>query len=208
MGLYAKYLFPHILNFAMSSEKFVDIRRGLLGSVKGETLEIGFGTGLNLPHYPATLTHVTAVDVNPGMQKLARRQIEPSGIEVRYETMDGEHLPFADELFDSIVSTWTLCSIPNVGSALSEIHRLLKPDGRFFFVEHGLSEDPAIQAWQRRFTPVQKVVGDGCHLDRDIESLIRSAGFRFIEIKKFYMEKVPRIGGYLYRGIARKDAAS
>ncbi len=123
-----------------------------------------------------------------------------------HRVLDGQSLPMADGAFDSVVSTWTLCSIPDVDQSLLEIYRVLAPGGRFFFVEHGLSRDPAVQRWQRCLTPIQKIFADGCHLDRNIESLIRRAGFHDLELETFYMKKVPRVGGFLYRGIAVKTA--
>ena len=207
MGIYSKHLFPRLMNFTMSGENFDEVRRSILAGVRGHTLEIGFGTGLNLPHYPSSLNQLTTVDVNPGMGPLAQRRIERSAIEVSHHVLNGESLPMAAATFDSVVSTWTLCSIPNVDEALGEIYRVLKPDGRFFFVEHGLSDEPRIGRWQHRLTPLQKIIGDGCHLDRDIEALVRSAGFRIVELERFYLKKVPRVGGYLYRGVAARGAS-
>ena len=188
----------------MSGENFEQVRRETLENVRGRTLEIGFGTGLNLEHYPAAVDRLTAIDVNPGMGRLARERTARSGIAVELRVLDGQSLPMPDSTFDSVVSTWTLCSIGKVDEALEEIYQVLKPGGRFFFVEHGLSNDSRVQRWQRRLTPFQKVLAEGCHLDRNMESLIRRAGFHDLELETFYMEKVPRIGGFLYRGIAAK----
>ncbi len=204
MGVYSTYVFPRILNFVMSGENFDEVRRNTLQNVRGNTLEIGFGTGLNLPHYPSSVKRLTAIDVNPGMGGLARKTTAQSEIEVDLHFLDGQSLPMGDRTFDSVVSTWTLCSIPNVDRALVEIYRVLAPGGRYFFVEHGLSNEPGIQRWQRRLTPIQKVFADGCHLDRNIESLVRRAGFCDLDLTTFYMEKVLRIGGFLSRGIAVK----
>jgi ubiquinone/menaquinone biosynthesis C-methylase UbiE len=208
MGIYSRHIFPWLMNRAMSGDNFTNIRRSLLADVQGMTLEIGFGTGLNLPHYPSSIERITTVDVNPGMGPLAGKQAEQSPIQVDWRVLDSESLPMDDETFDSVVSTWTLCSIPNVQGAIGEIYRVLKPDGRFFFVEHGLSNEPDVQKWQRRLNPVQKIIGDGCHLTRDIAALIRLGGFRFVELERMYMDKVPRIGGYLYRGIAARSPAT
>jgi ubiquinone/menaquinone biosynthesis C-methylase UbiE len=204
MGFYSRRIFPRLVNALMSAESFSRIRRDALAEVRGETLEIGFGSGLNLPHYPSSVGRLTAIDVNPGMLILAARRMArfPSGLEVR--TLDSRSLPFDDETFDSVVSTWTLCSIPDVGRALREVYRVLRPNGRFFFVEHGLSAEPEIQKWQHRLTPFQKRLADGCHLDRNIPGLLGEAGFRLSRLESFYMEKVPRIGGFLYTGIATR----
>ena len=205
MGMYTSYVFPRILDYIMSGENFDEVRRKTLQNVRGNTLEIGFGTGLNLNHYPASLGRLVAIDVNPGMGAMARKRTAHSGTEVDHRVLDGQSLPIADGTFDSVVSTWTLCSIAEVDRALLEIYRVLAPGGRFFFVEHGLSKDSEIQKWQRRLTPIQKIVADGCHLDRNIESLIRRTGFHDIELETFYMERVPRVGGFLYQGVAVKS---
>ena len=192
----------------MRGENFSDIRKALLADVGGEVMEIGFGSGLNLPHYPDAVRRITTVDPNPGVNELAQERIQESRIAVRSELLSGESLPMDAETFDSVVSTWTLCSIPDVSQAIHEIYRVLRPDGRFFFVEHGLSDEPRIARWQHRLTPLQKKIGDGCHLDRNIEDLLQFGGFHFIALEKFYREKVPRVGGYLCKGIAAKPEAA
>lgn len=187
----------------MSSETFTHYRRQVLAKVQGEVLEIGFGTGLNLPYYPAHVEKITTVDVNAGVNALAQKRIRASTIAIDNRVLNGENLPMADNTFDSVVSTWTLCSITNVEQALREIHRVLKPGGRFFFVEHGLSDDPKLQLWQNRLTPLQKVIADGCHLNRNIQQLVQQQ-FASVSLEKFYAEKTSRVFGYLYQGIATK----
>src|SRR4051812_21428926 len=143
-------------------------RKRVLADVGGEVLEIGFGTGLNLAHYPQHVRRITTVDPNPGMNKLARRRAAESEIEVDHRTLSGEELPFDAGRFDCVVSTWTLCSIPDVGRAIGEVYRVLRPDGRLVFLEHGQSSDPGVWTWQRWLNPVQRVLGDGCRLDLDV----------------------------------------
>ena len=186
----------------MSAASFPAIRQEALAEVRGNTLEVGFGTGLNLEHYPPSVERLTAIDINPGMRRRAEARIQRFNRRIELRTLDGERLPFDDADFDSVVSTWTLCSIPNVSRALGEIRRVLKPAGRFFFVEHGLSPDESVRRWQHRLTPIQKRIGDGCHLDRDIERLLLDAEFSIERLDTFYMEKTPRAGGFLYKGIA------
>ncbi len=204
MNLYTQFLFPRLIDRVMQGEPFEHYRRELLADVSGEVLEIGFGTGLNLACYPDRVQKITTVDPNVGMNTLARKRVEASAIAVDQRTLSGESLPMANASFDNVVSTWTLCSIPNVEQALQEIRRVLKPGGRFFFLEHGLAaDDPQLQRWQHRLTPLQKVLGDGCHLDRDMGAIVRRV-FPDVAIDQFYMEEVPQWGGYLYRGIAVK----
>ena len=204
MGFYSRRILPRLIDLLMSNPAMRTERSLLLGNARGRTLEIGFGTGLNLPHYPAQIQTLAALDANPGMSRLARRRILEADVQVEHAVINAERLPMPDASFDTVVSTWTLCSIANVEHALAEIRRVLKPDGRFLFIEHGLSEDPEVSKWQHRLTPLQKRIADGCHLDRDIEGLIRAQGLEFESLRRFYMDRLPRTGGYTYRGIAVK----
>lgn len=204
MGVYAQLIFPRLLELSMSSQSITDYRKQLLSDVRGDVLEIGFGTGLNLPHYPATVTSLTTLDPNEGMGAIAQKRIEASPIPVTTKLSSGENLPMLDQSFDDVVCTWTLCSIPDASKALSEAYRVLKPGGRFFFIEHGLSEESRVQAWQNRITPVQKIVADGCHLNRKIDVLV-SKIFDHVEVKAFYAPKLPKVLGYFYQGVAVKN---
>jgi len=203
MNPYSQFLLPRLLDWAMSDQTFSQYRGELLSQVTGDTLEIGFGTGLNLPYYPSDLQKLTAIDANPGMSAIAQKRIRESGIVVDHRVLNGESLPIGDCQFDSVVSTWTLCSIAKVEQALQEIHRVLKPGGRFFFVEHGLSRDAKTQVWQHRLTPIQKVIADGCHLDRDIRQLVERQ-FGQVTIDEFRPEDLPAVIGYFYKGVAIK----
>ena len=205
MNLYRRVIFPQLLDLALSGERIERYRRQLLAHVQGAVLEIGFGTGLNLPCYPEHIRKITGVDPNPGMGSLARRRIASSPIAVDWQVADAQELPFPSQSFDSVVSTWTLCSIPNVAKALGEIRRVLRAGGKLFFLEHGLSEDPQVQRWQNRLNPLQKVIADGCNLNRDMARLIREAGFRFEQLERFYMADQSKFIGYTYQGIALPD---
>jgi ubiquinone/menaquinone biosynthesis C-methylase UbiE len=205
MNLYRRIIFPRLLDLALSGEGMERYRRQLLAHVQGSVLEIGFGTGLNLSCYPEHIRKITGVDPNPGMGSLARRRIASSPIAVDWQVADAQKLPFPSQSFDSVVSTWTLCSIPNVAKALREIRRVLRAGGKLFFLEHGLSEDPQVQRWQNRLNPLQKVIADGCNLNRDMARLIREAGFRFEQLERFYMADQPKFIGYTYQGIALPD---
>jgi ubiquinone/menaquinone biosynthesis C-methylase UbiE len=204
MNIYSRLIFPTLIDRVMSGADFANYRREILADATGEVLEIGFGTGLNLAYYPSDkIQKITTIDVNPGMNQLAQKRIAISPIEVDYQVLNGEKLPMADATFDTVVSTWTLCSIKDVEPAIAEIYRVLKPGGKFIFIEHGLSREPQIQTWQHRLTPIQRIIADGCHLDRAIKSLI-SNQFANLDIKEFYAPNKPKIGGYFYQGIAIK----
>ena len=204
MSFYSNSIIPYCIDLAMSGSNLKQYRQQLLKGVAGDILEIGFGTGLNLPYYPKSVTKITTIDPNPGMQKLARSRITQSQITVDYKVLNGESLPMADASFDSVVCTWTLCSIPLADKAIAEVYRLLKPGGKFFFIEHGLSHEPKIQFWQNRLTPIQKVLADGCHLNRQINELVRQQ-FPNVNVEQFYAPKLPKVIGYMYRGIAVKS---
>ena len=204
MNIYSRLIFPTLIDRVMSGESFANYRRAVLADAVGSVLEIGFGTGLNLAYYPqGQVEKITTIDVNPGMNKLAQKRIAASSIEVDFQVLNGEKLSMADDTFDTVVSTWTLCSIKQVETAIAEIHRVLKPGGKFLFIEHGLSNEPNIQTWQHRITPIQKVIGDGCHLDRPIRLLIAKQ-FSNLDVQEFYSPDTPKIGGYFYQGIAIK----
>ena len=203
MGFYSQVILPRLMDWSMSDPIFAQYRQKVLSEVSGEVLEIGFGTGLNLPYYPEQIQKITTIDINPGMNSLAQERIAASSIQVDNKVLNGEHLPMAENSFDSVVSTWTLCSIANLNQALQEIHRVLKPGGKFFFIEHGLSEEPNIQVWQNRLNPLQKVVADGCHLNRNIEQLVKNH-FQLLKLEKFYVPNLPKTHSYMYEGVATK----
>ena len=204
MGIYSKHVFPRILNLVMSNGYMKKARNEVLQNVEGDIFEIGFGTGLNLPHYPESVKKITTADVNPAMGPLAQRQIDASPIEVDNRVLNGEDLPLDDASFDTVVCTWTLCSIEKVDKALQEMHRILRPGGRFVFVEHGLADDPATQRWQNRLNPLQRIIGDGCNLNRNMKELILDNHFSMVEFKNFVLEKSPKTFGYMYQGMASK----
>ena len=206
MGLYSRYIFPRLMDRLMSGTEFQQLRAALLQTAHGHVLEIGLGTGLNLPHYPGAVSSLRAVDPAPLLpDRLAERSAAlPFPIEVA--RISAERLPYEDGMFDCVVSTWTLCTIPDPLAALREIRRVLKPDGTFFFLEHGQSDDRRIAIWQDRLNPIQKVLGCGCHLNRPIDRLITEAGLTLTHLDRFTMESVPRIGGTMYRGTAVVNA--
>ncbi len=204
MGIYSRLLLPRLCDWSMRNPRIERLRSETLTEVDGEILEIGFGTGLNLEHYPEHVRHLAAIDPGEGMARIARRRIERCDINVDLSVQSAEELPFEDGSFDYVVSTWTLCSIPDARRAVAEISRVLRAGGRFLYVEHGLSEEPRIQHWQRRLTPLQKRIAGGCRLDVDIEALVKSGAFRDVQVERFLLDRTPRIVGSMYRGIAVK----
>ena len=204
MGIYSRYVFPRICDRLMAFPNIAKLRGESLATVSGEILEIGFGTGLNLSHYPERVRRITAVDPNPGMNSMARRRITESRISVDLKKLGGESLPFADESFDCVVSTFTLCSIPEVATALEEVHRVLRPGGRFVFLEHGISDDPGVRKWQARLNPLERHLADRCRLDLDIAAIVRQAPFEKVEVNRLEIEGLPRTHGTIYRGVSTK----
>jgi ubiquinone/menaquinone biosynthesis C-methylase UbiE len=202
MGIYSRLIFPRLCDWSMRTTRIERLRRETLAQVGGEILEIGFGTGLNLEHYPEHVHRLTAIDPGEGMAHIARRRIERSDIDVDLRVQTAEELPFEDGEFDCVVSTWTLCSVRDARRAVVEISRVLKPGGRFLYLEHGLSEEPGVQRWQHRLTPFQKRIAGGCRLDLDIGALVRSEAFRDVQVERFLLDRTPRIVGSMYRGVA------
>lgn len=179
-------------------------RAPVVGSAQGRVLEIGFGTGANLPYYPNDVRRIEIVEPDVALSQRARRHIAMSGRDVISHALSAERLPFDSDSFDTVVSTFTLCSIAEVDQALTEIRRVLRPTGRFVFLEHGRSPESRIATWQHRLTPLQKRIGGGCHLDRPIRTLISQAGFAIAPelIAERYVERVPRIFGWFTSGTA------
>jgi ubiquinone/menaquinone biosynthesis C-methylase UbiE len=204
VGFYSQFIFPRLCELALNTEPVAKHRQELLSQAEGNILEIGFGTGLNLPHYPDQVRRLTVVDPNRGMHRLAQKRIKQRGIEIDHRLLSSEQLPFESGGFDCVVSTFTLCSIEDIKQATGEIYRVLKPDGKFLFLEHGLSPEPGVQRWQRRLNWLQKRMGDGCRLDRNIREVVTSQPFSSVAIGEGYLEKTPKTHGYLYKGVATR----
>src|SRR2546427_13011603 len=202
MGLYRKFILPRLIDVAMRRKEIAARRADLIPKACGAVLEIGIGSGLNLCFYPGTITRLAGVDPSAELLGMARRKLGGLPFPVELLCRSAEDLPFDDRSFDTAVMTWTLCSIPNPMRALAEVKRVLRPDGQLLFVEHGLSPDPKVQAWQQRLTPICKRVGGGCHPNRKIDDLVRPAGFDIVQLQTGYLPG-PRPMTFPYQGIAR-----
>lgn len=204
MGLYSRQVLPRITNRVLDNKEFAGIRARVTAGLSGTVLEIGFGSGLNLAHYPDPVERVLAVEPAVLSRKLAADRVRAAHAHVDYIGLDGQDLPLDSASVDHAVSTWTLCSIPDVGRALREIRRVLRAGGTIHFVEHGRSPDPAVAGRQDRFTPLQRRFVGGCHLNRQIDELISNSGLRIIALTNYYAEG-PKFLGYMYEGVAEKN---
>jgi ubiquinone/menaquinone biosynthesis C-methylase UbiE len=201
MGFYERQVLPRVIDVVLSGPDIEQRRAATARGLTGTIVEVGFGSGRNVRHYPPEVHHVWAVDPAVVGRKLAARRVGRSATAVEYVGLDGENLPLDDHSVDHALSTWTLCTIPDVGRALTEIRRVLKPGGSLHFVEHGRSADPDVARWQDRLNPIQNRIAGGCHLNRRIDELIAQAGFRLLQLDHPAV-KGPKVMGYLYEGIA------
>lgn len=204
MGIYAQHIFPRLLDWTLGTPEFGKYRRQALAPARGATLEVGFGTGLNLPYYPAAVSELTALDAENLLRDRVAKRIAACQLPVTQMQLDAQsRLPFAAHTFDSVVTTLTLCSIADVAAALAEMRRVLKPDGRFIFFEHGRSDDAAVARRQDRFNPLQRIIGAGCNLNRPIAEMIRQGGFEIVQLDRFLLPQTPRPLAEMYRGTAK-----
>lgn len=202
MGLYHKYVLPRLIDFVMDDKNLAPLRKELLSPVKGRVAEIGFGAGANLLYYPKSTEKVFAVDNHPEILKRAEKRAKdlPFALETILTSASG--IPIEKHSVDFVVSTFTLCSVQNTIDVLREVKRILRPGGQFLFLEHGLSPDKKIQTWQNRLTPLQKKIGGGCHLNRNILGVLADGCWDVMDQKKFYVEGIPKIFGYVSMGVA------
>ncbi|MBN2622208.1 MAG: class I SAM-dependent methyltransferase [Acidimicrobiales bacterium] len=203
-AFYEHQVLPRVIDRVCGVGEIGDLRARVAEGLHGDVLEIGFGSGLNQPHLPATVRRVLAVDPAVTGRRLGARRLAASDIPVEFIGLDGEDIPLPDESVDSALSTFTLCTIPDVAVALREVHRVLRPGGQLHFLEHGLSPDVRVAKWQHRLTPLQRRIAGGCHFDRRIDEIVADAGFEVVSLDNHYLKGSPRTPGYLYEGVARK----
>jgi ubiquinone/menaquinone biosynthesis C-methylase UbiE len=202
MSWYRRHILPHLIDLAMRQDALSEYRRRVLPAAEGRVLEVGVGSGLNLPFYGHATSHLFALDPSPELLSMARRAAKGTPSRVEWLEASAEAIPLASSSVDTVVTTWTLCSIPDVARALIEVRRVLAPGGRLLFVEHGCAPDQAVRRWQDRLTPLWKRLAGGCHLNRAVPDLLEAAGFRIERMETGYMSG-PKPMTFMYEGRAR-----
>jgi ubiquinone/menaquinone biosynthesis C-methylase UbiE len=202
MSFYRERILPHVVNWSMKQTNFEPYRHRVIGAAQGQVLEIGVGSGINLPLYTGA-SRVVGLDPSAKLLSMARAAAGDRSRSIELVEGTAEAIPLPDCSMDSVVTTWTLCSIPDLPKALSEVRRVLRPDGRLLFAEHGLAPEPNVVRWQDRLTPLWKRIGGGCHLNRPIDKMISSAGFQLARLETGYA-KGPRPMAFMYEGEARR----
>jgi ubiquinone/menaquinone biosynthesis C-methylase UbiE len=202
MGFYQRHVLPRLLHMAMRQDVLVPLRRRVVGAAEGRVLEVGIGSGLNLSLYGASVRSVIGLEPSPELLRMARERAASAAIPVELLEAVAESVPLDDASVDTVVTTWTLCTIPDAPRALAELRRVLRPGGALLFIEHGRAPEPGVARWQDRLDPVWGCIAGGCHLNREIDALIAGNGFR-IEAMAHSRLPGPRTHTYLYEGRAR-----
>jgi ubiquinone/menaquinone biosynthesis C-methylase UbiE len=200
MGFYSEVILPRLCDFAMRNRRLMPYRERVIGAAEGRVIEIGVGSGLNLPLYRPPVKEILALEPAPKLVAIARCAPHPS-IPVRFIEASAEAIPLDDHSVDTVVTTWTMCSIPQAATALGEMRRVLRPGGKLLFVEHGLAPDESVRRWQERLTPAWRCISGGCHLNRPIPTMIEGAGFRVDRLETGYMPG-PKPMAFIYEGSA------
>jgi ubiquinone/menaquinone biosynthesis C-methylase UbiE len=207
VGLYADQVLPRAMDVLMRGTELTAVRVRVASGLSGEVLEVGFGTGLNVAHYPPAVTRVFAVDPATTGRKLAARRVAASPVPIDYIGLDGQALPLPAESVDHAITTWALCTIPRAERALDEIRRVLRPGGTLRFVEHGRSPDPEVARWQDRLTPIQRRIAGGCHLNRPIDTFIAGSGLELTRLDTYYLRGLKSLN-YSFEGVATKESGA
>lgn len=202
MSFYQDRVLPHLIHLSMRQRNLLAYRQRVIPAAEGRVLEIGVGSGLNLPLYTGRAKRVIGLDPSPRLLAMAREASGGAAVPIELVEGSAEAIPLDDKSVDTVVTTWTLCTIPDAGRALGEMRRVLRPGGQLLFVEHGRSPDAGVRHWQDRLTPVWKRIGGGCHLNRGIAELIETAGFRMDRLETGYMNG-PKPMTFMYEGSAR-----
>lgn len=201
MSFYEDRVLPRIIDCMLGNKAFLRLREEVCASLNGVVLEVGFGSGLNLPYVPASVDKLYALDPAHRGRALAAERLAACAFDVEFIDLQNNAYPLQDASVDSILSTWTLCTIPDLNAALQEMRRVLKPQGQFVFLEHGLADNPGTRQWQQRLNGIQQKIGGGCNLNRHITDTIANADFSITQLKNYYM-KGPKPFTYMYQGIA------
>lgn len=208
MSFYEDRILPHIIDKACSMGQVMKLRSQVVPKARGAVLEVGMGSAINLEFYdPEKVDLVYGLEPSEGMRRKAQPNLRRSGVKVEWLDLPGEEIPLDDNSVDTVLLTFTLCTIPDWQAALQQMKRVLKPGGEMLFLEHGESEHSGVKKWQHRITPTWKKVAGGCHLNRPIADLIREAGFDILELENLYIPGAPKIAGYIYKGRAVKPTA-
>jgi len=204
MSIWEEYFVPPFINLACGAKPIRYQRQKVVPKARGEVLEVGFGSGLNMPYYNSdNVSRVFALEPSAGMRKRAAERVAASDIPVEFLDLPGEQIPLEDKSVDTVLITYTMCTIPDVMTALAGIKRVIKPGGEMIFCEHGLAPDENIRKWQERIEPIWKPIGGGCHLTRSVPDMLGAAGFEIVEIDQMYLPSTPKPLGYNYWGTAK-----
>jgi len=201
MGFYSNHILPHVIDLSMRNRELRPYRERVVGQAQGRVLEVGIGAGANLPYYGSRVEEILGLEPGSRLMEMAQHTASQSKQAIKFIAASAETIPIEAHSIDTVVTTWTLCSIPDAIGALKEMRRVLRPDGQLLFVEHGLAPEENVQRWQNRLTPLWKRIGGGCHLNRPIRALIESSGFAITQLETGYM-KGPKPMTFLYEGRA------
>lgn len=203
MGFYDNYILPRLIDMGCGAEPISKQRQKVVPQAEGRVLEIGMGSGLNIPFYdPQRIEHLWGLEPSPGMRRQAQSRLDKAPFEIEWLSLPSEEIPLEDDSADTVLLTYTLCTIPDMRTALAQMRRVLKPSGKLLFCEHGAAPDPNIRKWQDRINPFWKKVAGGCNVNRDIPKALEDAGFKIQQLETMYLPGTPKIAAYQYWGFA------